>query len=98
MAVVGLVGCDATVLDRESGVPSAYLDGTFVTEFLLGSHGPVTHLDTLRIGGGASSLHGSIDEVRLYHGVWSADWIATEFRNIRDRDSFLLVGERQTLR
>jgi hypothetical protein len=38
---------------------------------------------------------GDMDEIRIYAGALSADWIATEFNNQDDPDAFFDVGAEQ---
>jgi hypothetical protein len=42
-------------------------------------------------------FRGMLDEIRLYHGALDPAWIQTEYRNIADPTSFVVVGREEDL-
>lgn len=88
------LGC---VVDREAGFARSYLDGALITELPLIDFGSMSNDSVLRVGGHVL-FAGRIDEVRLRHDALSSEWIATEYRNLRAPETFLVVGDAQRLR
>jgi hypothetical protein len=71
-----------------------YVNGVLDSQETPGT-APSSATVTPRIGarnGGAGAFDGQIDEVRIYNGVLSADWIATEYANQNDPANFYTVG------
>lgn len=46
--------------------------------------------------GGGNFLNGSLDEIRFYPGVLTADWILTEYNNQNSPGTFMAVGAEAT--
>jgi hypothetical protein len=77
-----------------------YVDGSNAGELATASHtgGIVQYLNTLEIGSeeqmtGYHEYNGIVDECRISNGARSAGWIATEYNNQHDPNSFYSIGE-----
>lgn len=85
----------AGVVDRGTNQFSAYTNGAF-HQMLPISIGSVDNAFAFDIGrAGTGVFKGTIDEVRIYPDVRSADWIKAEHANLAD-DAFLQFGPETT--
>lgn len=73
--------------DRDAAVVRTFLDGAKVDEqpFMRGS---VSNASFVRFGEPTYRFRGQLDEIRIYTGAISADWIATEYKNLANRAAF----------
>jgi hypothetical protein len=83
----------ASAVDRNVNV-QFYLNGaTYGSSTALASItgnilGAVTTIGSSREGG---AYYGQMDELRVYRGVLSADWILTEYNNLNDQSTFFTI-------
>ena len=83
------------VVDRESNLLVAYLDGAQVDVVSLGTFGSTSSVQRLRLSPDEYPLNGILDEVRVYAGVPPPGWFAFEHANLADRVHFLQLGDLQ---
>lgn len=87
----------ALVVDRNTNTARAFTNGALITSVTF-SLGSLNSAEPLRIGAGSGGarFQGSIDEVRIYDRVLSAQWIATEHANLMT-PGFITVGPQQQM-
>ena len=111
-AVIDLDGISQISIDSSSseikainfGIPDIYINGATGSTVTAGVWYHVVITDTTGVSASAldiarnssSYYDGTIDEVRLSNVDRSADWIATEYNNQQDPNSFYSVGLEQT--
>ncbi|MFX1426981.1 MAG: LamG-like jellyroll fold domain-containing protein [Promethearchaeota archaeon] len=82
---------------RDGDIGNLYINGSWVQQV------EVTGADTLTVSciGGTSQndrmVDGIIDEVRISNYIYSTDWIATEYNNQYNPQSFLTIGSEESL-
>lgn len=88
------------VLDREAGAYTLYLDGRAqgTTPLTVGTLATPTPLTLSLLEYPATVFGGTLDELRTFHGVLTADWIATEYTNLTAPATMLEVAPREALR
>lgn len=86
----------AAVLDRGAQQFIAYRDGALASmEPTLGV-GSISSTKPLILGVGEQApFRGTLDEVRIFTGTLTADWIAAEYANLAT-SSFVAIGDEQT--
>jgi hypothetical protein len=84
----------AVVIDRAAAATTTFTNGVLANQVAL-SLGSVATGERLQLGRSETMpFRGSLDEVRIYTGALSADWIATEYANLAST-SFLAIGAEQ---
>jgi hypothetical protein len=86
------------VIDRDADRFETYANGSLRASAPLDGLGSIDTNDPLLIGRDIYFFHGAIDEPRVYQRALSADWIATEYANLADRDAMITIGAEQRVR
>jgi hypothetical protein len=85
------------VADRANARFRGFLDGVEVAFVSLQNLGSVDATLPISLSRSSAIFNGKIDEVRVYEGALSADWIGAEYTNLADRESLFTIGEEQAL-
>ncbi len=87
------------VIDRAAGTYTVFLNGRAVGSSPVPG-GSLTSDRPLQLSlpGVDTLFGGTLDELRTFHGVLSADWIATEYTNLTAPATMLEVAPREALR
>ncbi len=92
----------AAVVDRTAGQLIGYADGIYQQSTSIASFGTLTDTsEALCIGGdsgGSYPFSGNVDEIRIYAGTLSADWIRFEYDNLHDPGSVIAAGPEEKRR
>ncbi|MFX0185408.1 MAG: DUF2341 domain-containing protein, partial [Candidatus Hodarchaeota archaeon] len=86
------------VLDRSAGVANIYKDGQLIATDSSITSGSIDSTRSLKLSEDwSSSFHfkGLFDEIRLSNVARSANWIATEYQNQNDPNSFYYVNSEE---
>ncbi|MFX1283441.1 MAG: DUF2341 domain-containing protein [Promethearchaeota archaeon] len=72
-----------------------FVNGSFMGSNDLGSDKLVSDTSQFKLGNGASTFKGYLDEFQLLNYGKTVDWVTTEYTNIDDPTSFYTVGEEE---
>jgi hypothetical protein len=86
----------AAVVDRGSAVYTTYADGSAAGAVALNPIQSLSSSQPFALGTSFSEpFRGRLDEVRIYRGALTADWVAAEHANLT-KQGFVAVGSEQT--
>ena len=95
----GLPAADEWVFWRvqfdRTGALQLFHDGVMVPPIQITDvQGVDTPSDMLCFGGPTNREYsGVLDEVRIYKGVQTPQWISVEYANVHDREAFMTIGD-----